>query len=192
MRYCLDYVTLDVGRVSKKLDSMWGKVTVFHNVPIVSEIVQPYSDGLAYKPREELEPYAKTVDGRWVMVGSHPEDGIISSRDQIHGRTVNPRYSEKLEDPKTGEHDRAGVVVDLEIFNDKVTPSILQSMKNGKKQDVSIGFFYYIDKTPGVVTDGAFKGVKYDYVQRGMFHDHTAAGIERGRCPTPYCGIGAK
>jgi len=188
-----DEVTLDAEKVTERDDPIWGKVTTFHDVPIASEIVQPYSDGRAYKPREELEPYAKTVDGRWVMVGSHPEDGIISSRDQIHGRTVNSRYVKDLKDPKTKRPNRAGVKADLEIFNDRVSPGTLKDMKNGKKQDVSIGFFFNMDETPGVVADGPFKDSEYDYVQRGMFHDHTAAGLDNGngRCPMPYCGLGA-
>jgi len=64
-------------------------------------------------------------------------------------------------------------------------------MKNGKKQDVSIGFFFSKDETPGVVEADSCKGQEYDYVQRNMFHDHLAAGLDNGRCPMPFCGLGA-
>jgi hypothetical protein len=66
-------------------------------------------------------------------------------------------------------------------------------MKKGTKRDVSIGFFYTADKTPGTIVDGPFQGEAYDYVQRSMFHDHLAVGLDakNGRCPSPYCGLGA-
>lgn len=189
--YQKDTFTLDSPKITEEKHPVYGDITVFHDVVIASEIVQPYQDGLAYKPRDELEAYAWTADNRWVMVGSHPEDGIISSRDQISGRTVNPRYVKDLLDPKTGRPNRAGVRADVQIFNKMISPKTLEDMKNGKKQDVSIGFFYTKDETKGAVVDGPFKGAEYDYVQRNMFHDHLAAGIDAGRCPMPYCGLGA-
>lgn len=189
--YAEDHVTLDSEKVTERDDPVHGKVTVFHDVPIASEIVHEYPDGMAYKSRDELESYAWTVDGRWVCVGSHPSAGVVSDREQVHGRTVNPRYVKDLKDPKTNRPNRAGVRADVEIFNSKVPPAILNDMRNGKKQDVSIGFFYSMDATPGTVEDGPFKGAEYDYVQRNMFHDHLAAGIDNGRCPSPYCGLSA-
>ena len=190
-QYCTDSIKLDAERVTEYQHDVYGAVTVFHDVVIASEIVQPYLDGMAFKSRDELQSYAWTVDGRWVMTGKHPDDGIISERDQVHGRTVNPRYVKDLIDPNTKRPNRAGVRANVEIFNDKISKKTLEDMKNGVKKDVSIGFFFTKDATPGVVADGAFKGSEYDYVQRNMFHDHLAAGIDQGRCPSPYCGLGA-
>ena len=189
--YQQDQVKLDAGRITEYKHPAFGDTTVFHDVVIASEIVQPYDDGKAWKPRDELEAYAWTVDGRWVIVGAHPSDGIISDRGQVSGRTVNPRYVKDLNDPNTNRPCRAGVRADVEVFNKKVSPNTLEDMKNGKKQDVSIGFFFSKDEVAGMIEDGPFKGDAYDYVQRNMFHDHLAAGIDNGRCPMPYCGLGA-
>ena len=189
--YCVDEIKLDSDRITEGKDDEWGDVTIFNDVVIASEIVQTYADGKAFKSRDELKAYAPTVKGRWVMTGNHPEDGIISDRSQIHGRTMNPRYVIDLVDPKTERPNRAGVRADVEIFNDNVPATLLDEMKKGEKNDVSIGFFFTKDDTAGVVADGAFKGAEYDYIQTNMFHDHLAAGIDQGRCTAPYCGIGA-
>lgn len=188
--YQSDSIKLDAERVSEHVDDTFGLTTVFHDVVIASEMVQPYDDGRAWKNRDELEAYSWTVDGAWVIVGGHPTEGIISDRAQVSGRTVNPRYVKNLKD-NTGRPHRAGVRADIEIFNDKVPKETLDDMKNGKLADVSIGFFFSKDDTAGMIEDGPFKGDEYDYVQRNMFHNHTAAGIDNGRCPMPYCGLGA-
>lgn len=186
-----DQIKLDAERITSYKHPVFGDTTVFHGVVIASEMVQPYEDGRAYKSRDELEKYAPYVDGRWVIVGAHPVEGIISERDQVSGRTINPHYVKDLNDPKTKRPCRAGVRADIEIFDGKVSPQTLLDMKNGKKQDVSIGFFFSKDETPGIVEVDACKGEEYDYVQRNMFHDHLAAGLDNGRCPMPYCGLGA-
>ena len=189
--YQQDQVKLDAERITEYNHPVFGATTVFHDVVIASEIVQPYDDGKAWKPRDELEAYAWTVDGAWVIIGAHPAEGIISDRAQVSGRTVTPRYVKDLLDPKTKRPCRAGVRANMEIFNSKVPSATLEDMKNGKKQDVSIGFFFSKDETPGVVEADSCKGEEYDYVQRNIFHNHTAAGIDNGRCPMPYCGLGA-
>lgn len=189
--YQQDSFKLTADRVSEERHPIFGDIVTWHNVVIASEIVQPYNDGRAWKPRDELEKYAPYVDGRWVIVGGHPEDGIISDTEQIAGRTINPRYVKDLMDPKTHRPNRAGVRADVQIFKNKVPPKLLEDMISGKKQDVSIGFFFTKDPTAGVVETDSCKGEEYDYVQRNMFHDHLAAGIDNGRCPMPYCGLGA-
>jgi len=189
--YQQDNFQLATDKITEETHPVFGDMTIFHGVVIASEIVQPYDDGLAFKPRDELEKYAPYVDGRWIIAGAHPADGIISDTGQIAGRTMGPRYVKDLIDPKTKRPNRAGVRADVQIFNDKVTKTLLNDMKTGKKPDVSIGFFYSKDETPGVVEADSCKGEKYDYVQRNMFHDHTAVGIDAGRCPMPYCGLGA-
>ena len=186
-----DTFKLDAERITEEKDPYFGDMTVFHRVVIASEIVQPYEDGDAYKPRDELEAYTPYVDHAWITIGEHPAEGIVSERDQVGGRTVNPEYVKDLVDPKTKRHNRAGVRADVQVFHSKVTPKHLEDMKTGKKQDVSIGFFFTKDEKPGIVGDGAFKGVEYDYVQRNIFHNHTAVGIDNGRCPMPFCGLGA-
>jgi len=186
-----DTVTLDAGKITEEKDPHFGDMTVFHDVVIASEIVQPYEDGRAWKPRDELEAYAPYVEGAWVMLGGHPEEGIISTKDQVSGRTVNARFVKNLIDHKTKRPTRAGVRADMQFFHKFTPPQTLEDMKNGKKQDVSIGFFFTKDDTPGVVENDSCKGEEYDYVQRNMFHNHVAAGIDNGRCPMPFCGLGA-
>jgi len=188
--YQQDQIRLDAERITNYKHPVFGDTTVFHDVVIASEMVQPYDDGKAYKSRDELEAYSWTVDGRWIVVGAHPSEGIVSDREQVSGRTVNPRYVKNLLD-STKRPCRAGVRADIEIFDSKVPPQTLLDMKNGKKQDVSIGFFFSKDETPGIVEADSCKGEEYDYVQRNMFHDHLAAGLDNGRCPMPYCGLGA-
>lgn len=186
MTYQEDKIQLDFNKITRDEDSFHGATTVFHDVVIASELVQPYSDGNAYKSRDELEAYAWTAEGRHVTLGAHPDTAIISDRSQVHGRTVNVRYSKSLTDPVTKRPNRAGVVADLVIYDSKAPKELLEAMKNGVKRDVSIGFFYQKDPTPG-----EYNGLTYDYVQRNMFHDHLAAAIDQGRCPSPYCGLGA-
>jgi len=191
MIYQQDTFKLDAERITEETHPTFGPMTVFHDVVIASEIVQKYNDGKAFKSRDELKSYAWSVDGAWIIAGSHPVDGIISERDQVSGRTVNPRYVKNLKDPATDRPSRAGVLADVQVFNKRITPSLLDEMKDGTKQDVSIGFFFSKDETAGVVTDGPFKDSEYDYVQRDMFHNHLAVGIDNGRCAMPYCGLGA-
>ena len=188
--YQQDSFTLDAERISDEKHPVFGDMTVFHGVVIASEIVQKYNDGMAFKSRDELEAYAWTVDGAWVVVGGHPADGIVSQRDQVAGRTVNVRYVKDLLDETKRPH-RAGIRADVQMFNEKIPPELLKDMKNGVKSDVSIGFFFSKDDTPGVVEQDSCKGQEYDYVQRDMFHNHLAAGIDNGRCPSPLCGLGA-
>jgi hypothetical protein len=79
----------------------------------------------------------------------------------------------------------------VEVFNSKIAPADLEAMLKGTKADVSIGFFFDKDDSPGTLEDGPFKGEAFDYVQRSMFHDHLAVAIDNGRCPSPFCGLGA-
>lgn len=189
--YGEDKAALAAERISDGTDPVHGPTTTFHGVVIASEIIQPYEDGRALKDAKELEDYAWTVEGRWCISKNHPEDAIISDRDQVCGKTSNASYVKNLKDPKTGRPSRKGVRADVTVFNKRIDADLLKEMKEGKKPDVSIGFFYTRDDTKGEVADGPFKGEKYDYVQRRMFHDHLAIGIDKGRCPSPYCGLGA-
>ena len=187
MIYQEDQVSIDPSRITTGTHPVFGDTTIFHDVVIASEMVQTYQDGAALKHRDELEAYVRTMDFSCAVVaGGHPEAGIVSDFADIAGRTFNHRHVKDLNDPVTNRPKRAGIRADLEIFNEKIAPELLKDMKNGLKQDVSIGFFFSKDETPG-----EFNGDAYDYVQRNMFHNHLAAGIDDGRCPTAYCGLGA-
>jgi hypothetical protein len=153
---------------------------------IASEIVHKYKDGMAYKPADELEKAAWTAEGRWVKALSHPASDYIRNVNDINGRMENPRFRKDLNDPKTNRPCRRGIEVDIRFFKDRTGKEVLDKIKSGQLKDNSIGFSCDKDGTPG-----EFQGQKYDYVQRNICIDHLAAPIEKGRCPSPYCGINA-
>ena len=185
-----DTVQIDHRNYVEDADPIFGAMTVFKDVVIASEIIHPYEDGNAYKPAEELEKGYWTWDNRWAISGDHPATGIVSKRGDVHGRTVNLRYVKNLTDHKTGRPNRRGVLADLQVFNNKVSPEILKAMKSGEKSDVSIGFFFTMDEVAGKIEEDGhpLNGQSYDYVQRDFMGDHTAFGIDKGRCTMPYCG----
>jgi hypothetical protein len=174
-----DYAILEDSKIVSEDDK-----SIVVKAIIASEIVQQYKDGYAYKPADELEKAAWTAEGRWVKALSHPSGPQINSISDIHGRMENPRFRKDLNDPKTNRPCRRGIEVDLRFFKDRVKPEVLQKIKNGELKDNSIGFSCDKDPTPG-----EFQGQHYDYVQRNICIDHLAAPIEKGRCPSPYCGI---
>lgn len=157
----------------------------FKDVVLVREGVQQYSDGRAHKSAEELEKYAPFANG-WAVAGGHPPEKILTRVDDIAGETKNSRFVKDLHDPKTGRDNIRGVRADLVVWKNKVDPIFLEELRSGKKNDVSVGFLFESDNIPGT-----WNGQDYDYTQINMFPNHLAYGIERGRCPTPYCGLAA-
>jgi hypothetical protein len=71
-------------------------------------------------------------------------------------------------------------------FKDRTPKEVIDRARRMEIKDNSIGFTCFNDPTPG-----EFQGQHYDVVQRNIFIDHLAAPIEKGRCPSPYCGINA-
>lgn len=182
---------IDALKVTERKDPTFGPVTVFHDVVLAREIVQPFNiDGktlMAYKSADELEQYWRWVEGRWAIAGHHPSTPVIVSPDDIAGRTVNIRFVKNLIDhAKTERPNIRGILGDLEVFNDRVAPEILAGMKDGSLPDVSIGYLYAKE-----MNKGSWNGSDYDFCQVNMFHDHLAFGIRKGRCSFPYCGVGA-
>jgi hypothetical protein len=164
------------------------KVLVMRAV-IASEIVQPYHDSkgklfYAYKPADELEKAAWTADGRWVKVLSHPKSSTLDSVEDVNGKMMNPVFRKDLNDPKTNRPCRRGIQVDVAWFKDRTPKEIIDKARKMEIKDNSIGFTCFNDPT-----SGEFQGQHYDVVQRNIFIDHLAAPIEKGRCPSPYCGI---
>lgn len=188
-----DQVSIDASKIETRDDPIHGPVTTFKDVVISREIIHTYKDGNAYKPGDELKDAAWTATGMWAISGAHPKDAIIMNRDEIQGRTINSRFSKSLIDPKTKRPNNKGIVADLEVFNNKVAPEVLEDMKSGKRHDVSIGFFFSRDETPGIIEEDGhpLNGASYDYIQRKMTINHTAFALEAGRCPMPFCGVGA-
>ena len=159
--------------------------SIVFDAVIAREMVQPYPEGMAYKPAEELEKAAWTADGRWLTTGKHPDTQLLIRREDVKGRVEKPRFVKDLLDPKTKRPMDRGIRADLRFYKKNLPPQTLIDVKNGSLRDVSIGFLYDEDKTPG-----DFRGQKYDFAQRNIFIDHVAAAVPTGRCPSPYCGIG--
>jgi len=195
--FAYDQVAIDASKIEEYDDPLFGPITVFKNVVIAREIVQPYViDGvtkMAYKSRQELKDAFWTAEGMWAIASGHPQTAVIMDRDQMQGRTVNVRWTKGLVDPKTKRTNNRGIIADLQVFNNKVSPEVLSDMKSGLRHDVSIGFFFSHDDTPGMVEEDGhpLNGTAYDYVQRKIAINHTAFALDKGRCPMPYCGIGA-
>jgi hypothetical protein len=174
-----DYATLEP-TVKKETD----EVLVVPAV-IAREIVHQYPEGMAYKPADELEKAAWTADHRWVTTDKHPDTVLLMRSDDVKGRIENPEFVKNLVDPATRRPMDRGIRADLVFFKRKLAPAYIDAVKQGLKNDVSIGFSYEEDRTPG-----EFRGQRYDYTQRNIFIDHVAAGVPLGRCPSPFCGIG--
>lgn len=158
---------------------------------IASEIVQQYGDGYAYKPADELRKMAETaqlVGAVPVKILEHPgaeTNYLLLKHGDVYGRADNFQYVKNLLDPKTQRPCRKGVKADVHWVKSLVPSRIIDQIKQGTLHDVSIGFTFDSDLTPG-----DYEGTHYDYVQRDIFLDHIAAPIEKGRCPGPICGIG--
>ena len=141
---------------------------------IAREGVFPYPEGKAYKPAAELKEAAWTAEGAWVVAEKHPDTVVLTVRDDIKGKVENPKFCEKIN----------GIIGNLRFFRAKCDAKFLDEIKSGKRRDVSLGFFYDFDATPG-----DWNGEHYDFVQRNILVDHVAAGVPVGRCRSPYCGI---
>ena len=141
---------------------------------IAREGVFPYPEGKAFKPAEELKAATWTVKGRWLVTEKHPDTMLVLNRDLIKGEVENAQFCSEIN----------GIRANLRFFKEKCDSKFLDEIKTGKRKDVSLGFTYDFDATPGI-----WKGMHYDFVQRNILADHVAAGVPLGRCSSPYCGI---
>ena len=141
---------------------------------IAREGVFPYPEGKAYKPAAELKEAAWTAEGAWVVAEKHPDTIVLTTRADIKGKVEGAKFCDKIN----------AIQGNLRFFKAKCDAAFLDQIKTGKRKDVSLGFFYDSDETPGKWNDQP-----YDFVQRNILVDHVAAGVPVGRCRSPYCGI---
>jgi len=141
---------------------------------LAREGIYQYPEGKAYKPADELRDAAWTADGARLVAYQHPKTLLVIDRDDIKGKVENPQFSQDIN----------GIRAHLRFFKKLNSPQFLSDIRTGKRKDVSIGFVYDYDPTPG-----DFNGEKYDFVQRKFLIDHVAAGVPLGRCTSPFCGI---
>jgi hypothetical protein len=143
------------------------------NAVITKEGVYPYPDGRAFKSRMELLKATHTARNAKITILDHPDSLVVMSQKQINGIVEKPFF----------DRDRIRAVLN---FDKSTCPTdFLDNVRNGKLKDVSIGFYYQPDMTPGKWNDK-----NYDYVMRDIVIDHVAAGVVKGRCSFPDCGIG--
>jgi hypothetical protein len=143
------------------------------NAVITKVGVYPYPDGRAFKSRMELLKATRTAKNAKITILDHPDSMVIMSQDQIYGTVENPFF----------ERDKIRATLNFDKY--VTPPQFLTDVRGGKLKDVSIGFYYAPDATPGT-----WNGKPYDYVMRDIVIDHVAAGVVKGRCSYPACGIG--
>lgn len=140
---------------------------------ITKEGVYKYPDGRAFKCRKELLKAVPSAMSAKLTILDHPDSMVIMSQDQIYGFIEKPFF----------DNDKIRAVL---AFNKKTTPpDFLEKVRAGLMKDVSIGFYY----RPEFKT-GQWNGATYDYIMRDIVIDHVAAGVLKGRCSFPSCGIG--
>jgi len=168
---------MKIGTVEVEIDSTKIKETEIELIiptTIAREAVLQYAQGVAYRPKDELKESFFTFDHAFVVSGKHPEQMLVSKPKEITGRIQNTVWHE----------DEAKITGDTVLVKSKNTPQFLADVKSGKLKDVSIGFLYTEDWTPG-----EFQGKKYDFIQRDIVINHVAVGVPQGRCPAPLCGL---
>lgn len=149
------------------------------NAVITKEGVYQYPDGKALKCRTELLSATHTARNAKLTILNHPESLVIMSQKQIHGVIEKPFF------------DRNRIRAQLNFDKSVCPKDFVDSVRVGTaSKDVSIGFYYSPDMTPGMWSDE--QGIKhpYDYIMRDIVIDHVAVGVVKGRCSYPDCGIG--
>jgi hypothetical protein len=144
-------------------------------VTLIREGVFAYEDGNALKPGDELAKGAKI--SRMYLAWDHPPLRVITRPSEIRG-FVDGVHSEK---DKDGTIKIKGRMV---FDKTRLTEDQQELIRSKARRDVSLGFYYVEDRTPGT-----WHGKPYDYAQREYVFDHTAS-VDRGRCGYPACGIG--
>jgi len=140
---------------------------------ITKEGVYDYPDGRAFKCRKELLKAVPSAISAKLTILDHPDSMVIMSQDQIYGFVEKPYF----------DNDKIRAVL---AFNKKATPpDFLAKIHKGLMRDVSIGFYYRPE-----FKHGHWGGKAYDYIMRDIVIDHVAAGVLKGRCSFPSCGIG--
>jgi hypothetical protein len=144
-------------------------------VTFIREGVYPYEDGRAYKPGVELAAAAE-VAGDLHIAWDHPPQKVITNHKEVKG------FADGIHVEKDGK----GVKIKgrMTFLKKRLNEDQIELIRSKARPDVSLGFYYSEDRTPG-----NWNGEAYDYVQRDFIFDHVAS-VNHGRCPHPMCGIG--
>jgi hypothetical protein len=141
---------------------------------IAREGIFRHFEGMEYYPAEEIKKAVWTAEGAWIVPERHPDAKIVTDVDDIVGRVEKPFFCDKIN----------GIRANLRFDKKRATSEFIAEIKVGKRKDVSWGYFYDEDSTPG-----DWNGQHYDHVRRKYLVNHVAAGVPIGRCSSPYCGI---
>lgn len=131
------------------------------NVVFAKEIVQPYADGMHYKPASELKAALDSARGKPIVGFAHPPEKVVTSMKQQAGYVVF--------DTVNWDERNNRMYGNVLIKKEPKNKHLIDAVKNGKLQDCSIGFRCDIVKQPG-----EFQGKHYDFVQKNLFIDHVA------------------
>jgi hypothetical protein len=151
-------------------------------------MVQPYGNLRMLKAADELEKaykYLHKIGAKDLILGSHPDTKFIMRTADVQGRVRDFEFANNLIDPKTKRPMDSGIKAKADFFKDSIDQATQTEIRQGLKPDVSIGFSYEEDMTPGV-----WRGQPYDGVQRKIYVNHLAAAVDEGRCSSPLCGLG--
>jgi len=135
-------------------------------------MVQDYGGTKILKCPDELKlavEYARMLP----ITDGHPESALVRDQKEIKGWTGLLSWNP----------DKRTIECDFEITD----APLIEKVKSGKR-DLSIGFTCEIEQKEGVFTTDD-KEEKFDGIQRNIVLNHLAAGIDKGRCPSPLCGI---
>jgi hypothetical protein len=144
-------------------------------VTLIREGVYTYDDGRAYKPGAELAAAAE-VAGDLHIAWDHPPQKVITNHKEVKG------FADGIQVVKDSKGDK--IKGRMTFLKKRLTEDQIELIRSKARPDVSLGFYYTEDRTPG-----SWNGQAYDYVQRDYIFDHVAS-VEHGRCPYPMCGLG--
>ena len=133
--------------------------------------------------RQELLKATPTARAAKIAINGHPQGKVVTKQNEMYGVVEKPFF----------DRDRIRAVLS---YDKAITPLDIQekirlaaaSKERKDATEVSIGFYYASDFTPG-----DWHGQHYDMIMRDMVIDHVATALmpyERGRCQYPNCGIG--
>lgn len=189
------YSTFDIN-IAKGADfEIMDEHIIIYNVPITGEIVQDYNDGKALKPLNEIKkisvdniPITLMHNQNVVNTGLVSDMTTEQKQENVKGfitaASLDRKDDSKIDDKK--------LYADFIIYKTDDTKNLQSKLESKDGVDVSIGFQYTQDSTPG-----SLDGKEYDYVQRNIRLDHLAVLIDEaglvheGRAAFPNFGIAA-
>jgi hypothetical protein len=139
------------------------------------ESILQYGNIRSYRPADELQDAAFTLEGAWIVAYRHTPTPYIVHRSDIRGRVKNVSW----------DTETASLVGEL-VFSKSLCDSVLlEKLRKGTlNKDTSTAYF-----CNELFEAGEFGGQKFDALQKNLMYHHIAVGVPEGRCPSPYVGM---